>query len=48
MTRFSGILLVFALMIACLPRTAAAQGRNSEVVIEHTGTAFLKTDVLMN
>ncbi len=48
MTRISGIILTFAFLLTCFSGEAAAQGRKSEVIIEHTGTAFIKTDVLIN
>ena len=40
---FAAACLVFALICG----VAAGQGRNSEIVIEHTGSAFIKTDVKM-
>lgn len=47
MSRSSGTILAFVLLFG-LPVAAAAQGLGSEVIIEHTSTAFIKTDVLMN
>jgi TolB protein len=39
--------LALAALLTMVAGTAAAQGRNSEIVIEHTGSAFIKTDVKM-
>ncbi len=47
MTRSSRYILTFAVIFAALPGLTLAQGRNSEVIIEHTSTAFIKTDVLI-
>jgi len=48
MTRSSRFILALAVIFAVLPGLALAQGRSSEVIIEHTSTAFIKTDVLIN
>jgi len=47
MRSFGILLAVFFLSCAILPDMALAQGRHTEVVIEHTGTAFIKTDILI-
>jgi hypothetical protein len=47
MRYFNKLLPVFMLACLVLPTLAVAQGRNTEVVIEHSGTAFIKTDVLV-
>jgi TolB protein len=48
MRRSSAIILAGAIWLALTGGLARAQGRGSEVVIEHTGQALVKTDVLMN
>ncbi len=48
MTRSSLYILALAVFFAGLPGLCPAQGRNSEVIIEHTSTAFIKTDILIN
>ncbi len=48
MIRSRRYILVLAVIFATLPGLTLAQGRNSEVIIEHTSTAFIKTDVLIN
>ena len=48
MTRSSRYILALAVIFATLPGLTLAQGHNSEVIIEHTSTAFIKTDVLIN
>jgi TolB protein len=47
MTRTRTKILVAALLVMVLPGLVLAQGSNSEVVIEHTKTAFTKTNVLI-
>ena len=47
MRSFRILLPVFFLTCAILPKLTLAQGRSTEVVIEHSGTAFIKTDVLI-
>ncbi len=47
MRSFGILLSVFFLSCSILPGLAQAQGRHTEVVIEHTGTAFIKTDILI-
>ncbi len=47
MRSFGIMMPVFFLTCVFWPNMALAQGRHTEVVIEHTGTAFIKTDVLI-
>jgi TolB protein len=48
MIRTSRYILTLAVVFATLPCLSLAQGRNSEVVIDITREAFIKTDVLIN
>jgi TolB protein len=48
MPRFSRLILALAVVLSALPGQVLAQGRNSEVVIDITRSAFIKTDVLIN
>ncbi|MEN8007476.1 MAG: hypothetical protein ABFS42_10700 [Candidatus Krumholzibacteriota bacterium] len=48
MSRNKKLLLILVAVLSVSPTAALAQGRNNEVVIEHTKTAFIKTDVLIS